>query len=380
MPWQKVDPVDERMRFILESQLKNVSFSELCRSFGVSRKTGYKWIERYESGGTDDLHERSRAPTFIPHKTPIEVEELIIKERHHRPTWGPKKIVKCLEWNDIKSPAPSTVGDILKRNGLIAPRKKRISPQTGNWPNGLRHPTHPNHVWGVDFKGWFRTGDGKKCHPLTISDLCSRYILCCEGLETQSLPGVMSAFFKVFEDNGLPENIRCDNGSPFGGAGLCGLTKLSVLWLRLGINVEFIRRGHPEDNGLHERMHKTLKYETAWPSCESISEQQKRFDIWREEFNTIRPHEALRMQPPQSIYERSPRVFNSEVPDFTYPLRYEARKVRSDGMIHWQGRMVFIGDGFAGSSLGLIENPEGEVDIWAGQRYLGKLRTPSGQP
>src|SRR4030065_735482 len=290
--------MEERARFVLEVEKAEMSVAELCRRYGVSRKTGYKWIRRYRVEGLDGIRQRSSRPNRCPHKTNPEWEERIILERVKHSSWGPKKIRELLQRKglDGRVPQASTIGDILRRAGLVSRHRRRSRKTYYSGP--LTEAMYPNHVWAVDYKGWFRTGDGKRCEPLTISDLYSRYVLEVKGLADQSYEGARGAVGGGFEEYGLPEIIRRDNGGPFSSEGAGGLSRLSVWWGLLGIKPEFIAKGHPEQNGVHERMHLTLKKEATIPASKDLRGQQRRFDIWREEFNENRQHEALKMKVP----------------------------------------------------------------------------------
>lgn len=371
MPWKEVDPMDQRFRFVYEAFHGERSMSDLCLGYGISRKTGYKWLNRYVVEGVEGLGEKSRAPHRRPRKTPKEIEELLVKEKNLHPHWGPKKLVVILRRKyGLIPPAVSTAGEILKRNGLVKPQKRRQNAYIG-WPGKFTHPERSNQVWGADYKGWFRTGDGRKCFPLTISDLFSRYLLCLDAHPGHTHELTMASFERVFQEYGLPEVLRVDNGSPFAGGGLGNFSRLNTAWLRLGIQVEFIDPGHPEQNGRHERMHKTLKAETTRPPAHNHAEQQKRFDAWRMEFNEERPHEALKQTTPGTVYQKSKRAYPDQLPDFVYPDWYERRRVRKNGEIRWESGKVFVSTGLAGTELGLdTSHPQGPA-VYAGNILLG---------
>jgi len=376
MAWRKVLPMDERARFVLEVDKAEMSVAELCRRYGVSRKTGYKWIRRYMTGGLDGIRERSSRPHTCPHKTKQEWEIRIITERVKHCSWGPKKIRELLRRKDLggRVPAASTIGDILKRAGLVSKRRRR---RRGAYHNGpLTEAKHPNHVWAVDYKGWFRTGDGVRCEPLTISDLYSRYVLEVRALPDQSYEKGRGVFEGVFEEYGLPEVIRSDNGGPFASRGAGGLSRLSVWWVLLGIKPEFIAKGHPEQNGVHERMHLTLKKEATIPASKDLRGQQGRFDRWREEFNEKRPHEALDMKTPSQMYCGSSRDYERGVNNkkqINYPEGYEVRRVRTNGEIKWRGRRRFIGDALKGALVGIKKVEDGHNQVYFDSILLGDL-------
>jgi transposase InsO family protein len=337
--------------------------TDLCREYGISRKTGEKFKRRFRSEGITGLQDRSRAPVVIPHKTPPELVEVILEQRRQHPTWGPKKLKDTLETALGRAmPAPSTIGDILTLNGMITPRRKRqrYTPK----PTPLVETKAPNDVWCIDYKGQFRLGDGSYCYPLTITDHFSRYILCCEGMGAISDEAAREQCLEVFQQRGLPTAMRSDNGVPFASNGLAGLTKLSVLWLRLGIRLERTRPAHPQDNGRHERMHRTLKQETTRPARTNLLQQQERFDAFVEEFNQSRPHEALDMKPPAQVYAPSITPCPTILPELDYATFDDIRLVSSEGLIHMRGRkQLYLSKALAGEYVGLREDNDVE-DRW----------------
>lgn len=376
MAWKKVLPMEERARFVLEVEKAEMSVAELCRRYGVSRKTGYKWIRRYWAEGLDGIRERRSRPHSCPHKTNQDWEMRIIIERVKHSSWGPKKIRELLLRSGLreKVPAASTIGDIIKRAGLVSTRRRRRRKTYYSGP--LTEAKYPNHVWAVDYKGWFRTGDGKRCEPLTISDLYSRYVVEVRALPDQSYEQARGVFERVFEEYGLPEIIRSDNGGPFASRGAGGLSRLSVWWVLLGIKPEFIAKGHPEQNGVHERMHLTLKKEATVPASRNLREQQGRFDIWREEFNENRPHEALKMKVPAKRYRRSTRVCQRGINNkkqIKYPEGYKVRRVRRSGEIRWKGKMRFVGAALKGEWVGIKQFEEGHNQVYFDYIFLGDL-------
>jgi len=376
MAWKKVLPMEERARFVLEVEKAEMSVAELCRRYGVSRKTGYKWIRRYRVEGLDGIRQRSSRPNRCPHKTNPEWEERIILERVKHSSWGPKKIRELLQRKglDGRVPQASTIGDILRRAGLVSRHRRRSRKTYYSGP--LTEAMYPNHVWAVDYKGWFRTGDGKRCEPLTISDLYSRYVVEVRALPDQSYEQARGVFERVFEEYGLPEIIRSDNGGPFASRGAGGLSRLSVWWVLLGIRPEFIAKGHPEQNGVHERMHLTLKKEATVPASRNLREQQGRFDIWREEFNENRPHEALKMKVPAKRYRRSTRVCQRGINNkkqIKYPEGYKVRRVRRSGEIRWKGKMRFVGAALKGEWVGIKQFEEGHNQVYFDYIFLGDL-------
>jgi transposase InsO family protein len=380
MAWKDVKPMEERVSFVMRACREDVTMTEVCEEFGISRKTGYKWLKRYRAHGLSGMHELSRRPHKSPNRIEERVEELVIRERRRHRTWGPKKLRDVLsEKYDLeKVPAGSTIGNIIERHGLTRKRRRR---RTVSKPDRRRRreATRPNEVWGADFKGWFRTKDGQRCDPLTVSDIYSRYVLACQLVRGQRIENVKPEFRKVFRRYGLPEVIRVDNGSPFGSRGVLGLSMLSAWWVQLGIDVEFIEPGHPEQNSVHERMHRTLKDETARPPSSTPQGQQRRFNRWRREFNHERPHEALGMERPAQRYRRSSRRFTERPTPPRYPPYYEVRKVQTHGSIKWKGKFYYIGSALYGMALGLTDVAEGENAVYFGDLLLGYLSEgPSG--
>ena len=379
MAWQDVEPMEERIRFVLQATREEGSFTALCGEFGISRKTGYKWVARYQARGLDGLHELSRRPRASPTRIPAAVEVLVLRERHRHRTWGPKKLqaVLATKYGVAPVPAVSTIGNLLTRHGLTRKTRRRrpVSAPDRRTRTGA---THPNAVWAADFKGWFRTRDGQRCDPLTISDVCSRYVLTCRIVSGPRGDRVRPVFRGVFRHFGLPDVLRVDNGPPFGSRGVCGLSQLSAWWLQLGIRVEFLEPSHPEQNGVHERMHRTLKADTTRPPAATPEAQQGRFDRWRREFNQERPHEALGMQRPAERYRRSGRRYTDHPQPFAYPRHYEIRRVKSSGIVQWRNRVWYVGAALRGMVVGLTEVDEARWAVYFGALLLGYLdaRTP----
>jgi transposase InsO family protein len=353
MPWKVDDVVEQRFRFITDWQRQEVSLAELCRQHRIVRQTGYKWLDRYAGEGLDGLRDRSRAP----HEHPNEVEETtelqILAVRAKYPLWGARKIRAHLLRTGCSGPVPatSTIGVILKSNGLTVAQKRRQKTPRRSEP--LVHADCPNRVWCADFKGWFRTGDGTRCDPLTITDGHSRYLLRCQAVKGEDTLHAKPVFEAAFREYGMPERLRTDNGAPFGSSGDTGLTALAVWWIKLGIYPERIRPGKPQDNGRHERMHLTLKQATASPPARSWREQQGRFDRFRQEFNHERPHEALGQVPPAVLYEPSGRVWPTRLPEIAYDPDFEVRRVEQGGRIRWRGNRVFVSHALQGEVVGL---------------------------
>ncbi len=330
--------------------------AELCRRYGISRQTGYTWWQRYEQADRrlEALEDRSRAPRRHPNQMSDRVAERIVELRHAHKYWGPRKLRRWLLDHIPGQAWPSTgaIGALLKREGLSVPR--RLRRRTPPYQEPFVACQEPNAVWCADFKGWFRTGDGQRCDPLTISDASTRYLLRCLAVGRTNYPHVRAVFEATFREYGLPEAIRTDNGPPFASRGLGGLSRLSVAWLKLGIRPERIEPGHPEQNGRHERLHRTLKAETARPPAENRRAQQRRFDRFQSEYNQERPHEALEQKTPASLYLLSPRVYPGRLPEIEYPDEMVIRKVRPSGAMKWKGREVFVSDVLEGEPIGLL--------------------------
>ena len=357
MPWKASTPVDLRKEFIMRLG-GGERLTDLCREYGIARKTGEKFKRRFRADGLAGLQDRSRAPGFIPHKTPRELVDLLVAHRRQHPTWGPRKLKETLQRTLGRTmPAASTIGDILTSAGLIVARSRR--PRHCATPTALRPAAAPNDVWCIDYKGQFRLGDGSYCYPLTLTDQFSRFILCCEGMGAIADAAAREHCLEVFATYGLPTAIRSDNGIPFASRGLAGLTKLSVFWLRLGIELERTRPAHPQDNGRHERMHRTLKQETTRPARANLLQQQERFDAFVDEFNQRRPHQALDMQPPAAVYVPSPIKCPTTLPPLDYSSCDDVRRVSQSGMLHLRGRRhLYLSAALAGEDVGLREDNE----------------------
>jgi len=378
VPWKVICSVDLKAEFVVRHQ-RGESIAELCREYGISRKTGHKVISRFEALGTAGLFDLSRAPKSIPHKTPPEVVELVLKVKRDHPFWGAKKIKGALETQLGRAfPAASTLADILSRHGLVERRGRR--PRRGAAPTGLRAAEAPNDVWCVDYKGQFRLGDRSYCYPLTMTDQFSRFVLMCEGMDAIDAARAREASALAFQSHGLPLRIHSDNGAPFASTGVLGLTALSVYWLRLGIELERSRPAHPEDNGRHERMHRTLKRETTRPARHNLLQQQERFDAFVHEFNSERPHEALGMKRPAEVYTPSPRTLLTALPELTYPLHDDVKRISHRGDINAIGRSVYIGIALAGEDVGLREEDDGRLLVTFMDMDLGHVDGHKLQP
>ena len=357
MPWEAQSPMDLRHELI-QRLAAGEKAADLRRAYGISKKTLNKFRARYERLGLEGLRDQSRAPHVVPHETPPEVVELVLAERTRHPTWGPKKVKAALEQRLARTlPSASTIGTVLAAHGLVARRRRR--PAHVPRPTGLVAAVAPNDTWCIDYKGQFRTGDRRYCYPLTITDQVSRFILASEGMPAISDEEAREVCREVFQQHGLPNVMRSDNGTPFASVGLAGLTKLAVFWLRLGIRIERIRRGHPEENGRHERMHLTLKCETTRPARSNLLQQQECFEAWRTEFNHTRPHEALAMRCPADVYVPSTRPYPQTLPEPTYPTHDDALVVTRHGNIRVAGRQVYLCAPLAGETVGIRERGDG---------------------
>lgn len=351
MPWKECNVVEERLRFIARL-LDGEKMAALCREFGISRKTGYKIFNRYKDCGIDGLTDRSRRPYRQASQLPMQIEKLIVGLKKEYPHWGAPKIREKLKrlYPDIHCPAISTVHAVLDRHGLVKRRKRKRHKACGT---RLNHVKMPNALWCADYKGEFMLADRRYCYPLTITDYASRYLITCDALGTTQEAYAFSVFERAFKDFGLPDTIRTDNGVPFSSPNaLYGLSRLSVWWLRLGINIERIKPGHPEQNGRHERMHLTLKKEATKPAAENFLAQQARFDDFIEYYNQERPHQALNMQLPAELYEKSPRPYRG-LGDLDYPLHDRAALVTNCGRICFKRRKINVSTVFAGQLLGI---------------------------
>jgi transposase InsO family protein len=343
----------------------------LCEAFGISRKTGYKWLERYRAAGPSGLEDRCRAPKRHGRRMAPEIAEAILALRRDRPHWGPRKLRAILERKhpDVVWPAASTMGELLRAHGLSKPRRcRRRLPGPPRRPFGAVE--QPNDLWCIDFKGWFRTADGSRCDPLTVTDAYSRYVLVCEIVAPLHEP-VQAALRAAFERYGLPKAIRSDNGPPFAANGPGGLTRLSLGWLKAGIALERIDPGKPQQNGRHERFHLTLKQETSRPPAATPSAQQARFDAFCRDYNHTRPHEALGQQPPACFWHPSPRRHPERLAEPWYDAHHAVRRVRSSGEIKWGGRSVFISETLAGEPVGIAETTDGDWLVRYAQIDLG---------
>jgi transposase InsO family protein len=370
MPWKETCLMDEKLRFIAACSGDDINLSEVARQFGISRKTAYKWLERYDALGLDGLKARPPAPLVAPGRLALPLESAIVALRKAHPRYGPKKLRVLLAQTrpGLALPAPSTIGEVLQRNGLIVPRRRRVRTPPGQSP--LLPAQQPNDLWCIDFKGNFVLGDRSTCYPLTLTDNVSRYLLKCEGMAQPRFEPVQRHLELAFREYGLPSRIRSDNGPPFASVAPGGLSALSVWWIKLGIRPERIKPGHPEQNGQHERMHRTLKAEVAVKA--TPEEQQLELDRFRHEYNDERPHEALGQVTPAKKYEPSRRRW----PEQLKSPEYEDSEVRwtHDGVISWKGQSVKVGASMLDKEpVGLKQVSEHEWDVSYGPICLGRL-------
>lgn len=375
MPWKAKSVVDARRAFINDWLQKRheTTFEAICAPHGISRQVGYKWVERFLDGGLANLVDRSRAPIHRPQATSEEVVEAIVALRKRFTHYGPRKIRATLMATqpDVHWPAPSTIGDLLKARGLVMERKRRRRVPSSTQP--LAAATEPNIVWSADYKGTFRVA-GRWCHPLTITDNASRYLLCVHGVDNESEKLAWPIFERAFREHGLPWRIRTDNGSPFATRAIAGLSRLSVRWTRLGIIHERIEPGKPQQNGRHARMHRTLKAHVARPAKPTADEQQSAFDEFRAHYNDERPHEAIGQKPPSTVYTPSSRSLPAELPEPDYPDDFVVRRLRRYGDFWWNAGFVHLGAVLGGEVIGLEPIDDGLLHLWFGHVYLGELR------
>lgn len=372
MPWMETDAVAQREQFLRDVRLAVYPVTELCARYGISRKTGYKWLARFAEGGALALADRSRAPHHCPHRIARATATLICAARRAHPTWGPQKLLDWLAARHpgFMRPAISTAGDLLARRGLVKRRRRRRYAHPGVVPPLT---TAPNDLWTTDFKGHFRTRDGVYCYPLTVADQHTRYLLACHALPSTRTVGVRPVFERLFREHGLPRAIRTDNGVPFANHGLHGLTHLNVWWLRLGIQHQRIRPAQPQENGAHERMHKTLKYDATRPPRAHLAAQHRALQAFRRVYNEERPHQALGGRPPAALYERSARPYPNRLAPIAYPGHFVVRRVVNGGQIFFKKRLLFISKALEEQPLGLEEIADGVWAIHFCQARLGHV-------
>jgi putative transposase len=369
VPWREASTMDQRVRFVTEYEESGDSLTDLCGRYDISRETGYKWLARARAGGVSALADRSRRPHTSPTRTSDAVVAAVLEARRRHPTWGPKKLLSR-GWRLAEKPGLSTVSLILKRHGVVVPRPRRSRPAPGPAPAAAGEA--PNAVWTIDFKGQFATQDGVWCYPLTVVDHWSRYLLACRSLPSVRTATTRAVLERVFREFGLPARIRTDNGAPFASAwALARLAPLTVWWIRLGIVPERIQPGCPAQNGRHERMHRTLKRETARPPAATATAQQQRFRRFRAAYNHERPHEALGQRAPAEFYVPSSRPYPAVLPDVEYPPSMLVRRVAPCGSMKWQGRWVSVSHTLIGEDVGLAEIDDGRWAVYFGTLVLG---------
>jgi transposase InsO family protein len=371
--------MDERTQFIARVLAGEDAMTVLCREYGISRKTGYKWLGRYQQDGAAGLAERSHAPLRHGQGHDVAVVQAVLGLRERWPQWGPKKLrVKLAERHpELSVPAASTIGDWLRRAGVAGrSRRRRRCPA---YTQPFAAVAAANDVWCTDFKGWFRTGDGRRCDPFTLTDAHSRYLLRCQAVARPDEANVRPIFETAFQEYGLPRAIRSDNGPPFAAPGVGGLSRLSVWWIKLGIRPERIVAGKPQQNGRHERVHRTLNEATAQPPAGSVAAQQRRFDAFRTVYNSERPHEALGQQTPAALYQSSPRPYPDRLEDPPYDGDVAVRRVRSTGQIKWAGALIFVGEALIGEPVGVVETASGDWLVRYADVELGYIHPQRGR-
>jgi transposase InsO family protein len=378
MGWRETCAVDERMRFVMAVENQEEAFAAVCRRFGVSRRTGYKWLERYQVEGLAGLKDRSRAPLHHPQAIPDAIFERCLSVRRAHPSWGPVKVraylkrqAPLLDW-----PAASTIGALFGREGLTVKRRLRRKSPPSSAP--FAQCAAANDVWCMDFKGWFLTGDGAHCEPFTLSDAHSRYLLRCQALSRSDEAHVWPVLDAAFREFGLPKALRSDNGPPFASAGAGGLSRLSVKVIKAGVRRERITPGKPQQNGRLERLHLTLLKEVADPPAPSLREQLARFRAFQRIYNEERPHAALSNDTPAEHYAASPRMWDGVLREPEYSLDHEVRRVRHNGEIKWQGQTVYISGALEGEPVGLVEGPDG-WSVSFGPVVLGTIAHRGGR-
>lgn len=373
MAWKETKVEDQRKEFIVALLKNEFSVSSLCQRFGISRKTGYKWIERFHKDGFDGLKDHSRARHTQKQKIEEHIISQILDLKSEHSDWGPKKILGHLEehYQDEIWPCRTTIHKIFQEHNLIIPRKyrRRFPAKT----NPLSHCQQPNDIWSIDFKGWFKTRDHVKCDPLTLVDAHSRFILYCQKLSNNTVDCVWDVLSKSFYEYGLPLILRHDNGPPFATSGAGRLSRLSVKLIKAGVTPEWIDPGKPYQNGRHERMHLTLKQEGIYPLKLSLEEQQKKFEDFLKYYNYVRPHEALGQKTPSTLYLPSNRIWTGNFQEVEYPSGYEIKRVRAGGLVSWRGEDIFVGKVLAEEHLGITLNEKGLWSVFFGPVLLGEI-------
>ena len=375
MPWKRKNKEEQKFDLIRLMKAGECSVKELARRFGVSRQTAYKWRRRFRRGWLRALRERSRRPLFFAAQTSAVWLRRVRRLRQRHPTWGARKLRHVLSkrFGPRKAPAVATISRWLKRWGLSRGRRRRArGPQIRR--QAIRKPERCHEVWTVDFKGWYRTGDGTRVEPLTVRELRSRYGLGIVLLRSTATAPTKRAMRRLFKRHGLPERIRCDNGSPFGAIGTTGLTRLSAWWVKLGIEVEFITPGRPSENGAHEQFHRVYKAEVALRPAQTVRGQQRRSDRWLARYNEERPHEALGMKTPSDVFKKNARRMPARLGPWRYPKGWERRWVRGNGEISWRGKRRYVGEAFVLDYVGLKATGFGVWRVYYGPMLVGELR------
>ena len=370
MPWRDVGTVDLRMELVTDYRRGFATVTELAASYGISRRTVYKWIARFEREGPRGLADQSRRPHGHPRTTPAAAIAALRSAHRRFPKWSAAKLVTWLTRRGVPAPGRTRAYEILLGDGSLRAPVPRSGPRFAPRVHVLTQPTAPNVLWTTDFKGHFPTGDARRCYPLTLRDGFSRYVLRCDGLRSESIAATRPSFARAFAEYGLPVRMRMDNGRPFTGTGLAHLTQLSVWWLRLGIALERIRPGHPEENGSHEQFHGELKRHTARPPAATLRAQQRRFDTFCYDYNHERPHDALAGDVPARHYRSSARSLPARLPPLEYPGYFEVRRVATNGLVSWRGRALFVSEALRGESIGFEEIDDAVWACWLGDVRL----------
>jgi putative transposase len=379
MSWMELSSMDSRLCFVSSCLHDEASMSVLCLRHGISRKTGYKWLGRYGALGAAGLVDRCSAPLTPRCQLDASVIDPVLALRRQRPSWGPRKLRARLlmDQPDIAWPAASTIGDLLRRAGLVVARRRR--PQEPSTRGPMVEPAQANDSWSADFKGWFRTGDGVRCEPLTVTDNFSRYLLVSQAVPRPTFAEIKPLFIMAFRQHGLPVALRTDNGSPFASRnGLGGLSQFSVWLLKLGIWPDRIAPGRPDQNGRHERMHRTLAAEPATPRSPDVASQQIRLDAWREDYNRQRPHEALGQRCPSSFYQPSARCYPETLAGWTYPADHHVRRVNAHGYVKWQDRMLYLSEALIGEEIAISPRDDDDWTVRFRSFDLAVLEAKSG--
>lgn len=376
MPWKETCPMKQREEFVREVLSSRMPFRELCRRFEISPKTGYKWVHRYHEGGAPALHDQSTRPVRSPSGLPEDVVCRIIELKLAHSRWGPRKLwsIHAEKYGAARTPSVSSFKRVLDKAGLVEKVARRRAPARGGRLQSRRRATACNEVWTVDFKGWWYTTDSRRCEPLTVRDAHSRFILCVDPLENARTETVQARFARIFADYGLPETIRSDNGTPFScSSALLGLSELSAWWLALGISLDRIDPGRPDQNGSHERMHRDIAWEIQGRVQGDLEAQRAALTAWRESYNRERPHEALEYKVPASVYTSSSAPYRGTPEEIAYPEGYTERRVNRNGLIRWEGTQIFLTTALRGWNVGLIGEDEDSVGVWFAGLRLGTI-------